>query len=478
MRLFEVCLFILCLAGLPYAARLRQPAATLLTRLWWPLLFLAVAALQAAIESPRWQLYPLYLTPLFVFAIAVTKGWPRRFAQTAALLLALLGGVLGYALPVFELPRVAQPLGTFNHFYTDPSRTEAYAPTPGGPRQFIAQYWYPADPADIADKTPEPWSPEIVAFGRELAASQGLPTFLLDHLALTTSNAYRDAQPADGGRLPVVLYSHGWTGFRTIALSEIERIAAAGFIVIAPDHTYGAAGTVFPDGTVVLNNPSAMPAKNSPTRQQGIEQLVDSYAGDLRHLLDQLPKLDSGEIPSPLKGRIDLTRIGVFGHSTGGAAVVEAAKQDDRIKAIAGLDIWCEPVSPNLRDLPRAMPIASVRSQNWHDNRGDIDRDVLYQILASFSGPKYDLYLADSQHADFTIVPLLSPMVRHLLPGQRGTLPVADTIESVDAFLTAFFQQSLHPESGVELPTPPATTHAALRPGVPPTLAENTPQSK
>lgn len=475
MRTFELLLVLAAVGGVAHLLAVRKPGQSPASRLIWPTCFLLVLLAQVLIEGSRWQLYPLYLVTVSVGVAHLLRSRTlmHRAGMVLTLLLAVTGGFLAYALPVLQLPPIAQPLGTFSTFLTDDSRTEYYAPTPGGPRKFMTQFWYPADANDVAGKQPDPWSPEIVAFGRALADAQGLPNFLLDHMSLAESHAYASAKPAgkDDQRFPVVLYSHGWTGFRTIAANEVERIAAAGFIVIAPDHTYGAAGTVFPDGEVVLNNPKAMPEKGSADRQAGIEKLVDSYAGDLRYLLDILPKLDSGEIPSPLKGRIDLSRIGVFGHSTGGGAVVEAVKQDERIKAIVGLDIWCEPVSPALRDTPRNIPIASIRSQNWHDNRADIDRDILYQILASFSGPKYDLYLADSQHADFTIVPLISPIVRYILPGQRGTLPAADAVESVDGFLAAFFQQYLQPESGVKLPEAPATSHAALRQAVPPTMA-------
>lgn len=291
-----------------------------------------------------------------------------------------------------------------------------------------------------------------------------MPGFLLDHMTLMKSNAYANAPAAgpEGLRYPVVLYSHGWTGFRTIASNQIEAIAAAGFIVIAPDHTYGAAGTLAEDGSVILNNPKAMPAKDDPHRQEGIEKLVDSFAGDLQYLLDTLPKLDSGEVPSPLKGRFDLMNIGVFGHSTGGGAAVELAKDEPRIKAMVGLDIWCEPVSPQLRDKPRDIPFASIRSQDWHDHR-DVDRQILHEIMGTFSGPKYDLYLAGSRHGDFTMVPLISPFVRYLVPSQRGTTPAQDATDAVDSFLAAFFLQYLKPTSGIALPPPPAVIHPALK---------------
>jgi hypothetical protein len=469
MRPFEMGLFIVCLTGSLYLFAVNAPKRGVVLRVAWPVLFLLAFAGHAAAEGLRWQMYPLYLGALILAVASLLNSGPRPalgrwggFAFT--LLLVLAAGFLSSSLPVFRLPAVSKPLGTFSLFLTDTSREEYYAATPGGPRQFMVQVWYPADAASVAGSTPAPWSREISAIGSELAKGEGLPTFLLEHLDYVKSNAYTDAAPEGPAekRLPVVLYSHGWTGFRTIAASECERIAAAGFIVIAPDHTYGSAGTVFPDGKVMLNNPKAMPEKNDPERQAGIEKLVDSYVGDLRFLLNTLPRLDSGEEASPLKGRIDLARIGVFGHSTGGGAAVELAKSDERIKAIAGLDIWGEPVSPEFRALPRPIPVASIRSQDWHDTR-TVDRDMLHQFLDTFGEPKYDLYLEGSRHGDFTVVPIISPLMQMLVPHQRGTTPAAAALDSVDGFLAAFFLQSLVPDSGVSLPAAPATSHPLLK---------------
>jgi pimeloyl-ACP methyl ester carboxylesterase len=44
----------------------------------------------------------------------------------------------------------------------------------------------------------------------------------------------------------------------------------------------------------------------------------------------------------PLAGRLDVARVGVFGHSFGGGAAVVAAQQDERLLAAANLDgaLW------------------------------------------------------------------------------------------------------------------------------------------
>src|SRR5678815_1285366 len=48
--------------------------------------------------------------------------------------------------------------------------------------------------------------------------------------------------------------------------------------------------------------------------------------------------MQQGEINSPFKGRLDLGRIAVFGHSTGGLTAAEICMRDPRVKACANLD--------------------------------------------------------------------------------------------------------------------------------------------
>lgn len=61
-------------------------------------------------------------------------------------------------------------------------------------------------------------------------------------------------------------------------------------------------------------------------------------ADDVGFVLDQLSALNAGSPASRFAGRLDLTRIGVIGHSVGGAVAYNLALHDPRIKAAIDLD--------------------------------------------------------------------------------------------------------------------------------------------
>jgi dienelactone hydrolase len=65
-------------------------------------------------------------------------------------------------------------------------------------------------------------------------------------------------------------------------------------------------------------------------------QVADYKAEDIKFVVDQLEQINRGS--SVLAGRLDLTRLGVFGHSLGGNAALEFCRKDERCKVAANLD--------------------------------------------------------------------------------------------------------------------------------------------
>ena len=114
----------------------------------------------------------------------------------------------------------------------------------------MIQVWYPADPDPEAE--PGPWTDDIDQIGPANAERLGFPSFVLDHLALAKTNSYPEA-PLSGAveQYPVIVYSHGWTGFRTVNVDQSEALASHGYVVVSVDLTYGSIMTVFPDGRAV-----------------------------------------------------------------------------------------------------------------------------------------------------------------------------------------------------------------------------------
>ncbi len=166
-----------------------------------------------------------------------------------------------------------------------------------------------------------------------------MPPFFLDHLALVKTPAYINAQIADSEKpFPVILFSHGWKGFNAQNTGQALELASRGFVVIAVQHTYGAVITVFPDGTIAPNNPNALPDdSDAPDYEEVANILAMQWAGDLSFTLDQIQNPES-EAGAFFSSHLDLEKIGAYGHSTGGGAVIQFCGNDPRCTSVLGMD--------------------------------------------------------------------------------------------------------------------------------------------
>lgn len=416
-----------------------------------PLLGAGVAALHMIIEGYRWQMVPVYL----VIGLMGAVGWrlfrkpdpglqigrsePSRTGLFALIPVALM--VLPPALvPVPRLPEPDGPyqVGTVSMYLVDDGRVEIYGPEPGGPRELMIQIWYPAVPEP--DSRPGPWTEDLDHIGPANADRLGFPSFVLDHLALAETNSYPDAPLSDlVESYPVVVYSHGWTSFRTVNVDQAEALASHGYVVVSIDHTYASIMTVFPDGRAVEVDRTALPDEEevgAEAYESAAQTLVEVFAADVLFVLDSLETLNDGD--ERFGGRLDLDRIGLFGHSTGGGAVVAACHADDRCVAGAGLDPWVEPVPLNVIADGLAQPFLYVRSEEWTA----YDNDPLVVGLYRRGGDdQYLVSISGSEHWDFVVIPLLTPLAPQL--GLKGPIDSQRVMEINDVLLVSFFDAHL-----------------------------------
>jgi hypothetical protein len=416
------------------------------------MVLLPVGVLHATIEGWRWQMVPLYLVGSILFAVA---AWEMLSPGTGSEEPSVLGrslGVLGLAavvmvpiaVPVWELPEPTGPhgVGTVETVIVDADRPDPYD-ADGRDRRLVLQVWYPAEPGDRTD--PEPWLAHSEVVGSAIAEAFGFPSFALNHVDLIKSHSYRQAAIAGTDAFPVVVYSHGWTGLRFNGLDQIEALVSHGFVVVAADHTYAAAATAFPEGELVVYEPKALPEFETVPDEEYDEaalQLVATFAADLSFIMDELERLnqDSGWL---LSGRLDLDRIGMFGHSTGGGAVVSACAVDERCDAAAGLDPWVEPVPQEILDEGFDVPFMAIRSEEWLE----YDNDPVLQAFARRS-PRTDLLaLMGGGHQDFTVLPRFSAV--SALVDVKGTVESDRASEIVNAYLVGFFDGHLNGGPGL-----------------------------
>jgi len=262
-------------------------------------------------------------------------------------------GLWGISMPVRSLPEPTGPygVGTISYDFVDSARNEHYAEDGGNktPRRIRLQLWYPAVKQELKGR-PEPWMPDGIRQVRGVVKTHRYPVFIWDQTIFMRSNSYPLAEPAayavgdqvedqvedqvdslpDFSGFPVILISHGWQGYRGLHSDAAEELASYGYIVAAADHTYGAAAVLFDDGTLIRASSRVLPGRQETDRfLEYAWTLVNTFSDDNKAILKHLRTIDNGNpeqgpaFLEQLQGLLDLDRIGLVGHSTGGGAMVD-----------------------------------------------------------------------------------------------------------------------------------------------------------
>ncbi len=245
------------------------------------------------IEKTRWQMVPVIvfsalLAGYVIIAFFIKKDsgatTPRRYIWTAAFIILVLCILPPILFPVPSLPEPTgpYPVGVTSFEWEDENPTETLAPAREGNRKIMVQVWYPAE--IDADAVLAPYMEQLDVTGPVLTSQFGLPDFLFDHIVLAKTNSYLNVPLSTNQKqYPVLIFSHGWTGVRTQNTYQAEELASHGYIVFAPDHTYGAGIVVFPDGTAILNNPDLIPdnAGSEEEYDRIVRVLGETWVSDL-----------------------------------------------------------------------------------------------------------------------------------------------------------------------------------------------------
>ncbi|OKJ05311.1 alpha/beta hydrolase [Kitasatospora sp. CB01950] len=242
-------------------------------------------------------------------------------------------------------PTVGRPVGTTSLHLVDHNRLDPFEPASGA-RELMVQLWYPARTVAGRARAPYLTSRVAAAIDRYLSLDPGT-------LARLRPAAHLDA-PAHPGPLPLLLLGHGRKGGRSNCTALAEELAAHGYLVAAVDHTRDATAVEFPDGRLVYSVLS-----DDPPSWDAADRLeIAARVADLRFVTDQLT---SSRMPFSVDGR----RIGVLGHSMGGAAAAEALRQDPRLRI--GLDLDGGLFGSPVPDLGLDRPFLLLTSLHDHD---------------------------------------------------------------------------------------------------------------
>ncbi|MGC0417108.1 alpha/beta hydrolase family protein [Embleya sp. AB8] len=351
-------------------------------------------------------------------------------------------------------PSGPRAIGTVSLHLVDPGRPDPYvASVPN--RELMISLWYPTRSSDRHPRAP--WLPAAAA-DRYLRANGVSP----DRVSLGLTHGRMGAPVARGGnRLPVVVYSPGANASRAYGTGVVEELASRGYLVVTIDHTYDAGVVEFPGGRV------AVPAHEV----DDFAKAVAVRTADTRFVLDRLGDLAAGRnpdaeraaLPEGLAGAPDLDRIGMFGHSLGGATTSATMLADPRIKAGAGLDgAALGPVVEAGLDRPYLV-VDTLRKGGMAGN------PALRAFWSHLRGWRLELTVAGAAHQSFgddaVLLPLLAPhlnLSRCTLESLVGSIPTARATAFQRAYPVAFFEQHLRGRGHLlDAPSPrfPEVTH-------------------
>ena len=279
---------------------------------------------------------------------------------------------------------------------------------------------------------------------------------------------YFPADAAGGERFPLVVFSHGAFGYYQSNTSTYMELASNGYVVAALDHPHHAFFTQDTDGKTVLADmdfiSTAMNLNSMDDREVQYALYRDWMAlrtADMNFAVDEIKtaaqtgaadeswyisEKDGGAIQTVL-GMPDVSRIGLMGHSMGGATAVQLGRERSDINAVIDLDgtmlgeyVGVENGEMLVRDDPYTVPVLDLNNwESYNNNEEYIARGFPYPNVevVGHAADGFSVGIRDSRHMDFTDLPLLSPFLGKMLgSGERST---EETMTIVNSLVLSFF---------------------------------------
>lgn len=261
------------------------------------------------------------------------------------------------------------------------------------------------------------------------------------------------------GKYPLIVFSHGAFGVKMSNTSTFMELASNGYVVCSIDHTYHAAGTIDTDGNFTIGSTEFIQEVidvnsdiySEKEKFEFFDKWMDLRTNDINFVIDIILKnteKDSGEVYE----LIDTKRIGLMGHSLGGAASAQLGREREDISAVINLDgVMLGEYSINedgdqvINEEPYSVPLLNFYSE-YVINELKAYPEYVYpnKYIFSISENVFEVCIKGSNHMSYTDLPLYSPLLANKLSGISGGLTKANVdkyycIETMNKLVLEFF---------------------------------------
>lgn len=365
-----------------------------------------------------------YLLGILLFILAIISGlrlttkkfgkkpyerWRVVFRGAIMILIFALVTIPPIVFPQYENPKMTgeYKVKTSTYTFADANRIETFANT-GENRKLTVEFWYPEK----------------------------------------TDKIY-----------PLIVFSHGAFGVKMSNTSTFMELASNGYVVCSIDHPYHATGTIDMDGNLTIGSSKFMQEVidansdiyNEKEQFELFQKWMNLRTDDINFVIDTIVESTKNR-SAEVYGLIDANKIGLIGHSLGGAASTQLGRDRKDISAVINLDgsmLGEYSISRDgdvvINNEPYPLPLLNFYSE-YVINEIIADSKHRYpnQYISSISSNAFEVCIKGSDHMSYTDLPLFSPLLANKLSGISGGLSKANVdkyycIETMNQLVLEFF---------------------------------------
>ncbi len=258
---------------------------------------------------------------------------------------------------------------------------------------------------------------------------------------------------------PLLVFSHGAYGIKASNTSTYTELASHGYVVVSIDHPYHSFYTKSEDGKTAMINADFnseignLNTEGFYTREKEyglIQKWMKLRTDDMNFVIDTILEKAKSDNTSVYQ-HINTEKIGVFGHSMGGAASVWLGRERDDIGAVVNIDA---PFFSDLeyneerkdyvaRDEAFTKPLLNIYSDDVWSQLDSNTTYVANKLNNENFKDAYTVHFKGAKHLSLTDLPLFSPLLANMIQGGKADIDPYYSVETENKLILEFFDAEL-----------------------------------
>ncbi|MBU8918570.1 alpha/beta hydrolase [Bacillus sp. FJAT-29953] len=272
------------------------------------------------------------------------------------------------------------------------------------------------------------------------------------------------------GKYPLIVFSHGAFGIKASNSSTFENLASNEYVVVSIDHPYHSLYTRDSDGNMTLADQSFMQevqdANNGVYDEETSFKLEQKWlklrTDDINFVMNTIKQQASNQASDEVYQLIDTNKIGLIGHSLGGAAAAKLGRDRHDIAAVINLDadllgeeLGVKDGKPVINKDIYPVPLLSIYTdtmKNLMDSVTDPNLVLPQKYISDTAPDAYEVFIKGTNHLSLTDLPVVSPFFAKMINGSTDkstTAHAADkykVLETMNEIVLEFFNSYVKDE--------------------------------